>query len=219
MKVKLLAYTPNPLNIIQTACKTCYSAVGPIELAGQNIINMKLIEQVYKSGHLSTFEHVNFTFAIEAISRACSHQLVRHRHASFSQQSQRYVNMSECKFVIPASIRRENKETIEKELYKLVCFYGDLVDDKIKKEDARCILPNCTATNLVMTCNLRELIHICNLRLCTRAQREIRTLVQKMVEEVLIHEPWLKPYLVPQCDRDGFCKEHNCCGRKKKLCN
>lgn len=219
MKVKLLAYTPNPLNIIQTACKTCYSSDSPIDLMTLAAVDKNLINQVFKSGHLSTFEHINFTFAIEEISRACANQLVRHRHCSFSQQSQRYVKFTNPIFYEPDAILK-NREAdaiyndfldVAKETYQKLIALG------IKAEDARCVLPNSTCSNITLTLNLRELIHICSLRLCSRSQKEIRTLVQEMVNEVVKVEPWLKTYLVPQCEKDGFCKEHKSCGRKKKL--
>lgn len=208
MKVKLIASTPFALNVIYMACTTCYSE--NIKISAEQDKMLKLVNQVAKSGHLSTFEHVNFTFAIEGISRACSHQLVRHRHCSFSQQSQRYVDMSECDFV------NENPQ-LEKVLNVCRNMYADLVGFGMKKEDARIVLPNATPTNLIMTCNLRELIHVCNLRLCTRAQSEIRTLLKEIVKEVLKIEPWLKDYLVPQCERLGYCPEGKSCGRKQKL--
>lgn len=218
MRVKLLSYTPDMLGVIYAACKTCYSAESPVELFDESV-DTKLIKQVYKSGHLSTFEHASFSFAIEGISRACSHQLVRHRHCSFSQQSQRYVKFDAPIFYEPDSIlaNREADALYNDFLIKSKEVYKKLIELGIKAEDARMVLPNATCSNITISLNLRELIHICGLRLCTRAQKEIRDVVQAMVDEVLNEQYWLKPYLVPQCERDGFCKEHNCCGRKIKL--
>lgn len=118
--------------------------------------------------------------------------------------------MSNCEFV------NENP-MIKKVLELCKNKYDELVTFGVKKEDARAILPNATKTNLVMTCNLRELIHICNLRLCTRAQLEIRVLFKEIVKEVTKFEPWLKDYLITKCEKNGFCTEHNCCGKRKHI--
>ena len=196
MKAKLLNDLSKAKNIIFTACRTCYSTKSPIELIEQEP-NTDLILKIARSGHLSTFEHVNCTFAIEGVSRSLLAQLTRHRLCSFSVQSQRYCKMDN-NFVIPETLN-ENKEIIGKTLNQIVDCYNELIENGIKKEDARAILPNATCTNLVMTCNLRELIHICNLRLCKRAQTEIRELTDLMRKEVIRQLPFMKEFLVPNC--------------------
>lgn len=196
MKVKLLNDLKKALNIIYTACRTCYSSTSPLELAEQEP-NLNLILKVARSGHLSTFEHINCTFAIEGVSRSLLAQLTRHRLCSFSVQSQRYCKMNN-NFVIPDTLR-ENKELVGKTLNQITDCYNELIENGVKKEDARAILPNATCTNLVMTCNLRELIHICNLRLCSRSQTEIRELVSLMRDEVTKELPFMKEFLVPNC--------------------
>jgi thymidylate synthase (FAD) len=196
MKAKLLNDLSKAKNIIFTACRTCYSTISPIELIEQEP-NTDLILKIARSGHLSTFEHINCTFAIEGVSRSLLAQLTRHRLCSFSVQSQRYRKIDN-NFVIPETLN-ENKEIIGKTLNQIIDCYNKLIDAGVKKEDARAILPNATCTNLVMTCNLRELIHICNLRLCKRAQTEIRELVALIKDEVIKELPLMKEFLIPNC--------------------
>lgn len=242
MKVKLLTKTQNMLDVVYTGARTCYNAGSPIDMWFDvcNIPTDKkkaMLSKVFESGHLSTSEHAYFTFAIEGISRACSHQLVRHRHCSFSQQSQRYVEIKENQgelYDLIHGFPTDDKIAKMKELaskyfvdvndnnyYGYVhCLwqYTSRIECGEKAEDARNILPNATKTNIVVSMNLRELIHLCNERLCTRAQKEIRQLTNLMVKEVLLRdEEWLKPYLVPKCEKNGFCSEHKSCGRKPTL--
>ena len=222
MKVRLINYTPNPIETIFTAARTCYSPDGPIsiwkrtsdgEISQDKMFS--LIDRVIASGHLSVLEHISFTFAIEGISRACSHQLVRHRIASFSQQSQRYVSAGKD-FVIPDSI--SNDESAEKifsdTLRTIEETYKKLVERGIPKEDARFILPNATQTKIVMTMNFRELYQVCQIRLCTRAQWEIRELFWKVKSEIkkVPQLAGLSEYLVPQCQILGYCPERKSCG-------
>lgn len=197
MKIKLLNNLEQALNIIYTACRTCYSSKSPLELIDQEP-NLDLILKIARSGHLSTFEHINCTFAIKGVSRSLLAQLTRHRLCSFSVQSQRYCKMSD-NFVIPYSLGGENRNLVGGVLNKITDCYNTLIENGVKKEDARAILPNATCTNLVMTCNLRELIHICNLRLCKRAQTEIRELTDLMRKEVIKELPFMKEFLVPNC--------------------
>lgn len=222
MKVELIQHTQNLLDVIYTAATTCYNSGSPID-KWKDVYKMpkakklKLIEQCIKSGHHSVLEHGVFTFAIEGISRACSHQLVRHRMASFSQQSQRYVTMSNgFEFVTPKAILSDYaKQTIfDNAMNRLTEAYVALIEEGVKPEDARSVLPNACCTNIVMTCNLRELLHICNERLCSKAQWEIRSLVNKMCAEVIEKENWLIPYLAPKCEKLGYCPESKGCGRK-----
>ena len=221
--VHLISRPENMLKTIYTACRTCYSADTPYNIyngADDEEKMLKLIERVVGSGHYSTIEHVQVTFAISNVSRACTHQLVRHRHMSFSQKSQRYVKeKGQFDYLIPPTIEKD--EELKK---KFVDFMGEIsqkytefVEAGIPAEDARAVLPNACATSIVASLNLRELIHIANLRLCTRAQTEIRLMVKAMCDELIKVEPWLKPYLVPKCERLGFCDEDKSCGRKPKL--
>ena len=221
--VHLISKPENMLKTIYTACRTCYSADTPYNIytgTDDQEKMLKLIERVVSSGHYSTIEHIQVTFAISNVSRACTHQLVRHRHMSFSQKSQRYVKeKGQFDYLIPPTI--ENNEELKQ---KFIDFMGEIsnkysefIEAGVPAEDARAVLPNACATSIVASLNLRELIHIANLRLCTRAQTEIRTMVKEMCNELIKVEPWLKPYLVPKCERLGFCDEDKSCGRKQKL--
>ena len=219
LSVELISMPDNMLKTIYTACKTCYSAKMPYE----NYLNapdeekmLELIKRVIGSGHYSTIEHIQLTFAVQNVSRACTHQLVRHRHMSFSQKSQRYVKeKGEFDYIMPKTIEKNPKlkEKFEEFILNTSNLYQEFIEAGIPAEDARSILPNAAASSLVASLNLRELIHLANLRLCTRAQLEIRMLVKAMVDEVIKKEPWLKPYLVPKCERLGYCDEDKSCGK------
>ena len=185
MKVTLVQATPNPIETITKIASICYDS-DPKNPLG-------LVKHLYKNGHHSVFEHIYFTFKIEGISRACSHQLVRHRHCSFTQRSQRYCSENGFEYVTPPTV----SETAWKiDMDWLNDWYEDYQENGTPNEDARYILPNACVTGMYLSCNLRELIHITNERLCTRAQWEIRKLVKKMVALV---DPVLQFMLVPKC--------------------
>ena len=138
---------------------------------------------------------------------------------SFSQKSQRYVKeKGQFDYIIPPTIEKnpELKEKFEQFMSDISNKYQEFVEAGIPAEDARFVLPNATASSMVASLNLREMIHLANLRLCSRAQYEIRTLVKMMCDELSKQEPWLKDYLVPKCVRLGFCDEDKCCGRMPK---
>ena len=224
VEVKLISKPENMLKTLYTACRTCYSNKSPVEIYNEIEDNkdkmLNLITKVIASGHYSTIEHIQISYAISGISRACSHQLVRHRHMSFSQKSQRYVEeKGQFKYIIPKTI--EKNEQLLKKFNSFMettsKFYREMVEFGIKPEDARSILPNATSTSMIASLNLRELIHLCHLRLCTRAQDEIREMTQQMVNCIIEVEPWVNTYLVPKCEKLGFCDEHKSCGRKPTL--
>ncbi|MCD8378495.1 MAG: FAD-dependent thymidylate synthase [Candidatus Gastranaerophilales bacterium] len=220
--VKLISKPESLLRTIYTACRTCYSADSPINIydsAGDEEKMLKLISRVISSGHYSTIEHIQISFAISNVSRACTHQLVRHRHMSFSQKSQRYVKEKGLfDYIIPPTIEKnaELKQKFENFMKEISEKYQEFVEAGIPAEDARFVLPNAAASSMVASLNLREMIHLANLRLCTRAQYEIRTMVKMMCDELIKTEPWLKDYLVPKCVRSGFCDEDKSCGRMPK---
>ena len=207
--VALISKPDNMLKTIYTACRTCYSADAPISIyenATDEEKMLKLIKRVIGSGHYSTIEHIQVSFAISNVSRACTHQLVRHRHMSFSQKSQRYVKeKGQFDYIIPPTIDKNPKlrEKFIAFMGKISDQYQEFVEAGIPAEDARFVMPNAAASSLVASLNLRELIHLANLRLCTRAQYEIRCLVKGMCEALIEKEPWLKEYLVPKCERFG----------------
>ena len=217
--VNLISKPENMLKTVYTACRTCYSADYPINIYNSTDDEekmLKLIERVISSGHFSTIEHIQVSFAIANVSRACTHQLVRHRHMSFSQKSQRYVKeKGQFDYIIPPTIEKipELKEKFENFMGEIADMYNEFTEAGIPAEDARFVLPNAAASSLVASLNLREMIHLANLRLCSRAQYEIRILVKKMCDALIEQEPWLKSYLVPKCERIGFCDEDKSCGR------
>lgn len=216
MEVSLLNYTKEPLYIIYTAARTCYSSFTPREISNNKISCKKmrsLIKKVVSSGHHSVLEHVVFTFAVSGISRACSHQLVRHRIASYSQQSQRYVRPAED-IIIPPSIAKDGELTKELQYFvsQSAHLYEKLVKKGIPKEDARFVLPNAVSTNLVLTMNLRELMNVCAVRLCNKAQWEIRELFSQVKKVVAEIDEFLAGFLVPKCSTLNFCPEEDGCG-------
>lgn len=181
MNATLLSHTPLQPAIL--ACRTCYNSMGKSDNGGP--ADLALLQRVVKSGHHSVLEHLSYTFRIERISRVTSHQLVRHRIASYSQQSQRYVEMdSDTSFVIPQSIcnNLEAVKLVGGELAGVRAIYKKLVDMGIPAEDARYILPNATESEIVMTMNARELLHFFGLRCCNRAQWEIRNMANSMLK-------------------------------------
>lgn len=212
------------LRIMYTAARTCYSKDSPIDIfyksASISLEEMlKLINQVFSSGHLSVAEHFTFNILIEGVSRSLTHQLVRHRLASYSQQSQRYCKLKDgFKYIIPDSIKtnEELKDSFERAMFTLSELYDVMIAEGIKAEDARALLPNACLTNIIVTCNFRQLMHICNERLCTCAQSEIRNLFNEIVKQFIKQCPWAKQYLVPKCEVLGYCNEikGRSCGRK-----
>ena len=185
MQVTLIQHTPAPIETISKIASICYDS-NPKNPLG-------LVKHLYKNGHHSVFEHIYFTFKIEGISRACSHQLVRHRHCSFTQRSQRYCAENGFEFVTPTTI---DESMFECDMGDINAAYNYYQVSGVANEDARYILPNACCTDLYLSCNLRELIHIANERLCVKAQWEIRELVKQMVSLV---EPELQFMLVPKC--------------------
>ena len=185
MQVTLIQQTPAPIETISKIASICYDS-NPKNPLG-------LVKHLYKNGHHSVFEHIYFTFKIEGISRACSHQLVRHRHCSFTQRSQRYCAENGFEFVTPPTI---DEELFYNGMEDIESWYEYHQCRGVPNEDARYILPNACCTDLYLSCNLRELIHIANERLCVKAQWEIRDLVKQMVALV---EPELQFMLVPKC--------------------
>jgi len=186
MEVKLLAYTPEPELVCAKAMKACRTKqpASELELSREDVA--RLIRHAKKLGHLSVLEHASFTFSISGISRACSHQLVRHRMASYSQQSHRAVAMGPSDVVVPPSIRQNNEsfETFKKSVGASFNAFGKLRKLGVRLEDARYVLPNALTTNISVTMNARELLHFLKLRLASSAQWEIRDLARIMLQEV-----------------------------------
>lgn len=235
-KVKLLAYTPDPEKVIAAAAKLCYSSSSASELY-DNLDDesaQRFLEMLMSFGHASPIEHASFTFGIEGVSRALTHQLVRHRLASYSQKSQRYVKEDSFDYIIPPDIE-DNPEAKElfietmdsiQESYDQISellkqrhkeeFIKDGLDEKaaerkaekLANEDARFVLPNATETMIVMTMNARELLHFFEVRACNRAQWEIREIAKEMLRQAYEVAPTLFKNAGPAC-LNGPCPEGN----------
>ncbi|MDH4123003.1 MAG: FAD-dependent thymidylate synthase [Thermoplasmata archaeon] len=219
MKIKLINYPKDPDRVCAAAALSCYSEKPSSEIFEEisDEKARKAISKIVGMGHLSVIEHANFTFSIEGVSRALTHQLVRHRIASYSQQSQRYVSMNEAQYVIPPSIAAETKA---REKYDLLMesiwkSYADL-SKIVAKEDARYVLPNACHTNITLTMNARELWHFFTLRCCRRSQWEIRKMAWLMLGEAKKVSPILFEEAGPGCVR-GPCPEGEySCGKPLK---
>ena len=231
LKVILLNHTKDPEGLIAHAAKLCYSPSSVEQLKDkiEKSDNRKFIEKLLKLGHLSPLEHVSFNFGVEGISRACSHQLVRHRIASYSQQSQRYVGEHSEKnkdseeqifdFVIPPSIEAAGKsEWFVEKMREIQKWYDELVEslgDSGEKanEDARFILPNAAETKIIVTMNARELLHFFSVRCCNRAQWEIRDLATEMLRLVRDILPGIFLKSGPNCIAGPCTEGEMTCGK------
>lgn len=214
MKVELISYSNLGETVCGIASKTCVSENMP----DVNDEVMGSLKGAMKSGHESVLEHWSATFAIEGISRACSHQLVRHRIASYSQQSQRYVNMDNFEYVTPESIDKASDDVFNEFLSLMDAIdrtYQSFIERGIPEEDARYILPNACCTNLVVTMNARSLRHFFKLRLCRKSQWEIRELAEKMLECVKGVSDVIFEDVGPACEMDGKCPERKPCNKQK----
>lgn len=234
MKVKILTHTPDPEMTIAAAAKLCYSAVGVDEICEKMTPESceKFINMLMSLGHESPVEHVTFTFAIEGVSRSLLAQITRHRIASYSVQSQRYVGKENFEYIIPPEIDAipEAREVFikameqDRETYKLLdeiltkkhteAMIADGMDEKkaesagAKKahEDARYVLSNACDTKIVMTMNIRSLYNFFSLRCCSRAQWEIRALAREMLRQCKAISPILFAKAGPSCIK-GACSE------------
>lgn len=241
LKVELLRYTPDGEKLIASAAKLCYSSIGisQIEEGLEDDKVKSFLELLMDMGHESPIEHVNFTFGVEGVSRTLTHQLVRHRIASYSQQSQRYVKLSQFEYIIPPYIENNEKakELFIKAMEEDQKYYDEITSllfndhfnrhisdgltektskakaEKESIEDARYIFPNACETKGVFTMNTRSLLNFFNLRCCNRAQWEIRELAIAMLIEVKKVYPVLFKNAGPRCVR-GACPEGNMtCGK------
>ncbi|HHV36124.1 MAG TPA: FAD-dependent thymidylate synthase [Syntrophomonadaceae bacterium] len=213
MKVELVSMTENPESVVTLAAKACYAKGMLRDVVWQDESGC-VIRKCRDSGHLSVFEHASFTFAIEGVSRSLSHQLVRHRLASYSQKSQRYVNEAGFTYVTPGSISKDEELSANYNMLmdNIGRCYKWLIDSGVPQEDARYILPNACTTQLVMTMNARELLHFFRLRCCNRAQWEIRELANKMLELCRKVAPVLFEKAGAPCEY-GECPEEEPCGK------
>jgi len=212
LKVKLLRYTDGAELLCGAAALTSTKSGSPSEILEKMNVETaeKIIKRVTGYGHVSVIEHASFTFSIEGVSRAMTHQLVRHRIASFTQQSQRYVAYDTLeKYVTPQSVANnvEAQKIFDETLEKISDTYQKLLKLGIPKEDARFILPNAAKTNIIVTMNARELRHFFNLRCCARAQLEIREVAIEMLKQSRKAAPALFENVGPSCVELGYCLE------------
>jgi len=212
LKIKLLRHTADAELLCGTAAQTTIKSGKPskiLETIDSETAKRK-IKTVTGYGHASVIEHAYFTFSLEDVSRAMTHQLVRHRIASYTQQSQRYVTYDTLeKYVTPSSImnNQEAKKIFDDTLEKMSETYQRLLKMGIPKEDARFILPNAAKTNIIVTMNARELRHFFNLRCCARAQWEIREVAVEMLKQARKAAPGLFEDSGPTCVELGYCTE------------
>ncbi len=211
MNVELLQYPENPERAVATAARLCYAPVGAKELMDTMPPErvQSVLATIMKSGHFSTLEHVSYTFAVDGVSRALTHQLVRHRLASFNQQSQRYVKFANgVDVVTPPTVAasEETSRVFEEAIEAVIEGYQKLLDAGIPAEDARYLLPNAAESKIVITMNIRELLHFFSLRCCNRAQWEIRSMAHKMLELVRPTAPYIFMDAGAPCVR-GACPE------------
>lgn len=245
MKVEIIAHTPNPEEVIAQSAKLCYSDVGVSEIQEKltKESTEKFLKMLMSFSHASPLEHASFTFAVEGVSRTLTHQLVRHRIASYSQQSQRYVKLDNFEYIIPPAIEQneqakkvfieamENDKKAYEELTELLITENakeyiekGLDEEKARKkvekqsiEDARYVFPNACETKIVFTMNVRTLLHFFELRCCNRAQWEIRNLATKMLIECKKISPILFAQAGPACVK-GPCPEGKMtCGSAKEV--
>lgn len=240
-KVELLRYTPEGEKLIASAAKLCYSSIGITEIEdnlNENKVN-SFLNMLMDLGHQSPIEHISFTFGVEGVSRTLTHQLVRHRIASYSQQSQRYVKLDQFEYIIPPNIEKnpKAKEKFIKAMEEDQRYYDEITNilfenhynkyisqgvkekeakNKAEKEaieDARYVFPNACETKIVFTMNARTLINFFKLRCCNRAQWEIRQLATQMLKKVRSIYPTLFKNAGPSC-LNGPCPEGSMtCGR------
>lgn len=232
LRVELLGYTPNPQEIVALAAKLCYSSAD-IDSLKQGVLSReqsKFITKLSEMGHLSPVEHAVFTFGVEGVSRSLLAQITRHRIASFSVKSQRYVSERSkgektFNYVIPAGIERLGQEHIEKfktQMSLIQKWYDEWLEvlgngKEASNEDARFVLPNACETKFIVSMNARELMHFFNLRCCQRAQWEIRELANQMLRRVLEVAPALFSKAGPSCI-SGHCPENDLsCGKMSEV--
>jgi thymidylate synthase (FAD) len=187
MEVELIAITPNAEKVIEGAGRTCYMSFEKVSEGSEK----RFVRMVVKNGHHSVLEHATATFRIKGVSRACTHQLVRHRIAAYSQQSQRYVNEKDFHVVEPDAIaaKPEAHEVFVKTMETCREAYRVLKEMGIKNEDARFALPNAVETEIIMSANFREWRHIISLRGQKASQWEIRRLAIRILSILKEHAP------------------------------
>lgn len=218
LSVKLLSHTPEPERVVALSAKLCYSdaTIDDLRDAISRQEQANFIEKIVKIGHHSVLEHISFTFGIEGVSRALTHQLVRHRIASYSQKSQRYVKHKEdFEFVIPPTIKNHERylEKYQNLMSEISDLYSRMISEGIPAEDARYILPNACETKIIVTMNARELLHFFKIRCCNRAQWEIRMMAEEMLKLCLEVAPSVFKFAGPTCVNEKCPEGEFTCGQ------
>lgn len=246
LKVSLVRYTPEPVKTVAMAAKLCYSKVG-VEDISEKMSNEdaeKFVKMLMGFSHMSPLEHISFSFAIEGVSRTLTHQLVRHRIASYSQQSQRYVDENEFDYIIPPQIEKDEealkvfeesmsmiqssyeklRDVLTKNVTKQIMDEDGLEESEARKkavklanEDARFVLPGACETKIITTMNARQLLHFFEERTCVRAQWEIRELATQMLKLVKEVCPVIFDNAGPGCVKGGCPEGKMTCGKAKEI--
>lgn len=240
MKVEIISYTQNPIQQMYLAATRCVTA-GEVKPSDPETMK-RVVEKCLNAGHLTVAEFVDFTFSIEGITRSCSHQLVRHRHASFCQMSERRVKIGtpedveyletfvgvgkegytvedeKVNEILGRLFGRIPKESKDQAAFSFL-EYRLLIENGVPVEQARAVLPECTLTSLYMHVNFRALIEMAKLRLCGKAELEIRTLFDYIVDTVedVPDGMFLAKWLKPKCHFQGRCNEEKPCGYFKRF--
>lgn len=212
VSVTLVTHTPEPDRVVAYAARLCYSSKSPEKIweeVEDVSLQRRVIGAVVKRGHHSVLEHAVFTFLIEGCSRVCTHQLVRHRIASYSHRSHRYTKIGEGSFSLPPSIEADGElmALYEEHLERSVELYNKLLEMGVPREDARFVVPQAVTSPILVTMNARELLHFFGLRLCTRAQWEIRRAAALMLNAVKEVAPIIFERAGPRCWSLGYCPE------------
>ena len=218
MQVELLYHTPDPERAVATAARLCYAPIGAAEL--RESLSKAQVEGVLSvimaSGHFSALEHASYTYAVDGVSRALTHQLVRHRIASFNQQSQRYVAFKDGLGIVKpetVSADAETEAVFDEAVKAALAAYQKLLAAGVPAEDARYLLPNAAETKIVITMNIRELLHFFGLRCCNRAQWEIRELADRMLDLARSTAPYIFMDAGAPCMRTGCPEGKMSCGK------
>lgn len=216
--IELLTYTPEPERLVAVAARRSYDKRSAMQIWEQmtDAEVARLLHQVIRHGHTSVLEHINFTFAIEGISRALSHQLVRHRIASYTQQSQQRIDERDFAFTVPPEIRKNSElaKEFQEKVKALAEFYNRAIETGIPRGQARYILPNACATRIIMTMNARSLFNLISQRTCGIEEWEFRMVASKLHQILLGLAPNIFSHAGPRCVVDLVCLE----GKKGEKC-
>ena len=227
LQVTMLAHTPDPEKTCALAARTCYSALEYEDL--KELVAQKdqsqFLQRIMASGHLSVLEHASFTFGVSGVSRALLAQLTRHRIASFSVQSQRYVSLAEgFGYVIPPRVKSLGEEAVaefEEQMRQMQAWYVSWQEKfgqgEGSNEDARFVLPNACETHITFTMNARELLHFFSLRCCNRAQWEIRSMAREMLRLCKQAAPVIFASAGPGCIKGNCPEGAKSCGRAAEM--